>query len=627
MKIENLCVNNKKVKIENVNLDFSQKGIYIIKGLSGSGKTLLLEKVVFDDYEATFDNPNEQQLFKDNRSCLFSYCSQNIFASDLCGYDFICKGTEIDENLLIMYFDKFQLNKEILNKKISVLSGGERTKLALISCFLKDTAYLFLDEPTNNLDNQSVDTFINILNELKVTKHIIIVSHDERLNKLDIMGEYLVDTDKVTLIKNTKIKKEDTNDEVRFKNEKPHLLKPLCLVTKNIPFFISLLLILIMSASLSTYNHLYVRDNYSFEQFPTNNVVVAQCNDTFDELNQNYCNWEKIEVNDELKEKGITLNDIGDIANIEGIKSIYLYDDKYLYNIKNKILSGDNSMNIDYISCPQIMYDSLYEYVSFDYGIRNIHGRLPLDEKKEVALSKKILISQFGYSESNVDEAIGQSITIDPFGVNENFTIVGITYYDYLVVSFSENYNYGIYTFNENTFLEYGNNQIQYAQEVDATIGQISEMIIITDDNADGLVLNSLIKKYPAYNYGSNHYVEVYRSNYNGNIYKKILLVNIAVSAVAAIIVFIINRRSLIYNINVLRDFSNYYIKKRYIINLYRVLSVGVLMLIGGIILICNTVISEFSIVTNSLLGINLLLIFVTYIISLFVIRQKDILR
>lgn len=70
----------------------------------------------------------------------------------------------------------FMFGGEASDKKVKVLSGGEKTRLAMIKLLLQPVNFLILDEPTNHLDMQTKDILKDALKDFTGT--VIIVSHD-----------------------------------------------------------------------------------------------------------------------------------------------------------------------------------------------------------------------------------------------------------------------------------------------------------------------------------------------------------------------------------------------------------------------------------------------------------------
>jgi ATP-binding cassette subfamily F protein 3 len=77
------------------------------------------------------------------------------------------------------YLGKYLFSGDDAFKKVSMLSGGERGRLALAKLALEDTNLLLLDEPTNHLDITSQEVLQSVLDAYQGT--ILLVSHDRYL--------------------------------------------------------------------------------------------------------------------------------------------------------------------------------------------------------------------------------------------------------------------------------------------------------------------------------------------------------------------------------------------------------------------------------------------------------------
>ena len=89
------------------------------------------------------------------------------------------------------YISKFHFEKEILDKKISTLSGGERIKIAFVKLLLEKHDVLLLDEPTNHLDISTIEWLEEYLKNFKGI--VLFISHDRYF--LNTVADKILDLD------------------------------------------------------------------------------------------------------------------------------------------------------------------------------------------------------------------------------------------------------------------------------------------------------------------------------------------------------------------------------------------------------------------------------------------------
>src|SRR5205814_8062876 len=81
------------------------------------------------------------------------------------------------EQKIRAFAGSFLFTKDTINKKVGVLSGGEKNRVGMIKVLLQNANFLLLDEPTNHLDIQSKDILLKALQTYQGT--LLFVSHDK----------------------------------------------------------------------------------------------------------------------------------------------------------------------------------------------------------------------------------------------------------------------------------------------------------------------------------------------------------------------------------------------------------------------------------------------------------------
>ena len=100
-----------------------------------------------------------------------------FFKSDLSLFDWLCQfSTDTTELFIRGYLGKMLFTGEEINKRVDVLSGGEKMRCMISKMMLVNANALVLDTPTNHLDLESIQAFNN--NLMKYPENIFMSSHD-----------------------------------------------------------------------------------------------------------------------------------------------------------------------------------------------------------------------------------------------------------------------------------------------------------------------------------------------------------------------------------------------------------------------------------------------------------------
>ena len=161
------------VVFKNANLTIERGDKVAFVGKNGEGKSTLVKCIMNEiDHEGTLTLGHNVQIgyFAQNQASLLDE-NLTVFQT----IDDVAKG-EIRNKIRDLLGAFMFGSPEASMKKVKVLSGGERTRLAMIKLLLEPVNLLILDEPTNHLDMKTKDILKQALVDFDGT--LIVVSHD-----------------------------------------------------------------------------------------------------------------------------------------------------------------------------------------------------------------------------------------------------------------------------------------------------------------------------------------------------------------------------------------------------------------------------------------------------------------
>lgn len=201
LTIEHLYYSYDKGKtpvLKDINFEFEKGNSYAIVGKSGSGKTTLLSLI------SGLDNASSGKILYDEKDISkidkFKYRSRNIGVI-FQNFNLLFHLTALENVMLSMdiagikvdnpkkhaldILSKVNIDEAKANRRILKLSGGEQQRVAIARALSYNPDVILADEPTGNLDSETEEDVIKILNSLSKddNKCVIIVTHSKKVSQ------------------------------------------------------------------------------------------------------------------------------------------------------------------------------------------------------------------------------------------------------------------------------------------------------------------------------------------------------------------------------------------------------------------------------------------------------------
>lgn len=190
--------NNKIEVLDNINISIKRGDLVALSGRSGAGKSTLLQIL------ASLDAPSSGSIKYDDK-LITSFNNSDLSNIRLNNFGFVYQFHHLLEDLTVI--DNILIPLEISNKSIDKskvieivdevglsnrinhhpwkLSGGEKQRVAIARALINKPNFIFLDEPTGNLDEDNAEIIQNLLLDISRRYKIALITatHDSNFIK------------------------------------------------------------------------------------------------------------------------------------------------------------------------------------------------------------------------------------------------------------------------------------------------------------------------------------------------------------------------------------------------------------------------------------------------------------
>jgi lipoprotein-releasing system ATP-binding protein len=183
--------------LENINLSLGKGELVAISGQSGAGKSTLLHIIASLDLASSGNILYDGRAIEEHTNFALSNIRLNNFGF-VYQFHHLLEDLTVLENILIpmQILGKTSVNDAMdiinqvgLSSRINhlpwKLSGGEKQRVAIARALINNPDFIFLDEPTGNLDDENAIIIQNLLLEISKTNNIALVAatHDNNFIK------------------------------------------------------------------------------------------------------------------------------------------------------------------------------------------------------------------------------------------------------------------------------------------------------------------------------------------------------------------------------------------------------------------------------------------------------------
>jgi lipoprotein-releasing system ATP-binding protein len=183
--------------LENINLSLGKGDLVAISGQSGAGKSTLLHIIASLDLASSGNILYDGREIEEHTNFALSNIRLNNFGF-VYQFHHLLEDLTVLENILIpmQILGKTSVNDAMdiinqvgLSSRINhlpwKLSGGEKQRVAIARALINNPDFIFLDEPTGNLDDENAFIIQNLLLEISKTNNIALVAatHDNNFIK------------------------------------------------------------------------------------------------------------------------------------------------------------------------------------------------------------------------------------------------------------------------------------------------------------------------------------------------------------------------------------------------------------------------------------------------------------